>query len=113
MRAHSVSRIFSAHGHFHRPVRLDWRGDYSCGAGRGCRDSGAFRINSKNAVFFFLFPLSCPFIGMAGLSYLSSYAALNDFSVDFRFLPDGCRPLIFQFGTEVAYPVPEGTFTVC
>ncbi len=47
--------------------------------------------------------------GVAGLSYLGSYAALLVSAVLTGFFLMGAGPLIFQFGTEVAYPVPEGT----
>ncbi len=48
-------------------------------------------------------------LGMLGLSYLDDYGALIASAAVAGFFLMGAGPLIFQFGTEVAYPVPEST----
>ena len=62
----------------------------------------------KRSIFLSVSVIASLF-GIAGLSYLSSYAALVASSALAGFFLMGAGPLIFQFGTEVAYPVPEGT----
>ena len=48
-------------------------------------------------------------IGMLGLSYINNYTALLIFAGITGFFLMGVGPMVFQFGTEIAYPVPEGT----
>jgi len=48
-------------------------------------------------------------LGMVGLSYINNYTALLVFAGITGFFLMGAGPMIFQFGTEIAYPVPEGT----
>ena len=48
-------------------------------------------------------------IGMVGLSYINNYVALLVFAGITGFFLMGAGPMIFQYGTELAYPVPEGT----
>jgi len=48
-------------------------------------------------------------IGMVGLSYINNYTALLVFAIITGFFLMGAGPMIFQYGTELAYPVPEGT----
>lgn len=62
----------------------------------------------KRSVFLSISVIASLF-GIAGLSYLNNYAALVVSSALAGFFLMGAGPLIFQFGTEVAYPVPEGT----
>lgn len=51
----------------------------------------------------------CSLAGIVGLSYSNAYTVLVVSSVLAGFFLMGSGPLIFQFGTEIAYPVPEGT----
>lgn len=48
-------------------------------------------------------------VGILGLTYVNEFAALAVASALAGFCFMGAGPLVFQFGTEVAYPVPEGT----
>ena len=46
---------------------------------------------------------------MVGLSYVNNYTALLVFAGITGFFLMGAGPMIFQYGTELAYPTPEGT----
>ncbi|WP_314686558.1 MFS transporter [uncultured Bifidobacterium sp.] len=48
-------------------------------------------------------------VALAGLSYLSSYPALIACGGVAGLFIMGVGPLVFEYGTEVAYPVPEAT----
>jgi sugar phosphate permease len=48
-------------------------------------------------------------LGMLGISFLNNFTVLIIFAVIIGFFLMGAGPLIFQYGTEIAYPVPEGT----
>ncbi len=48
-------------------------------------------------------------IGMVGLSYVNNYIALLVFAGITGFFLMGVGPMVFQYGTEIAYPAPEGT----
>ncbi len=48
-------------------------------------------------------------IGMVGLSYINNYTALLVFAGITGFFLMGVGPMVFQYGTELAYPTPEGT----
>lgn len=64
---------------------------------------------TKKRRIFLTVSVAMSLLGMAGISYLNNYAALIISSIIAGFFLMGAGPLIFQFGTEVAYPVPEGT----
>lgn len=63
----------------------------------------------KKRRIFLTFSLLFALVGMAGLSYASNYIALIVFACIAGFFLMGVGPMVFQFGTELAYPVPEGT----
>lgn len=48
-------------------------------------------------------------IGLAVITYVTSYAALLVFSFIFGFFLLSAGPVGFQFGAEMTYPAPEGT----
>lgn len=48
-------------------------------------------------------------IGLAGIAYVASYAALLVFSFIFGFFLLSAGPIGFQYGAEITYPAPEGT----
>ncbi len=48
-------------------------------------------------------------IGLAGLTFVSSYALLLLFSFILGFLLLSAAPIGFQYGAEITYPAPEGT----
>jgi len=53
--------------------------------------------------------ISFALIGIVGLSYINNYVALLVFAGITGFFLMGVGPMVFQFGTEIAYPAPEGT----
>lgn len=63
----------------------------------------------KKRRIFLAISVTMSLFGMLGISYLNNYSALLAASAVAGFFLMGAGPLIFQFGTEVAYPVPEGT----
>lgn len=63
----------------------------------------------KKRRVFITVSVVCSLFGIAGLTYLNVYALLVISSALAGFFLMGAGPLIFQFGTEIAYPVPEGT----
>jgi MFS family permease len=48
-------------------------------------------------------------VGLAGLTYASSYAVLLLFSFVFGFFLLSAGPIGFQYGAEMTFPAPEGT----
>ena len=62
----------------------------------------------KRRIFLTISVLSA-LIGMVGLSYINNYIALLIFAGITGFFLMGAGPMIFQYGTELAYPTPEGT----
>ena len=48
-------------------------------------------------------------IGLAGITYVTSYALLLVFSFIFGFFLLSAGPIGFQYGAEITYPAPEGT----
>jgi MFS family permease len=48
-------------------------------------------------------------VGLAGLTYVMSYAALLFFSFLFGFFLLSAGPIGFQYGAEMTFPAPEGT----
>lgn len=48
-------------------------------------------------------------IGIAGMTFVNNIVALFIFAGISGFAIMGTGPVIFQYGTELAYPVPEGT----
>ncbi len=48
-------------------------------------------------------------VGLAGLTYVTSYALLLVFSFIFGFFLLSAGPIGFQYGAEITYPAPEGT----
>lgn len=63
----------------------------------------------KKRRVFLTISVAASLIGMLGISYFNNFVGLIIASVVTGFFLMGAGPLIFQFGTEVAYPVPEGT----
>ena len=62
----------------------------------------------KRRVFLSI-SILCALIGMIGLSYIDNFTALLIFGGVTGFFLMGVGPMVFQFGTEIAYPAPEGT----
>jgi sugar phosphate permease len=62
----------------------------------------------KRAPFLLLAVLGAV-IGLAGITYVTSYALLLAFSFIFGFFLLSAGPVGFQFGAEMTYPAPEGT----
>ena len=48
-------------------------------------------------------------VGLAGLTYVTGYAALLFFSFVFGFFLLSAGPIGFQYGAEMTFPAPEGT----
>jgi cyanate permease len=63
----------------------------------------------KKRRVFLIFSVLFGLIGMAGLSYINGYILLLVFAGITGFFIMGAGPMIFQYGTELAYPTPEGT----
>lgn len=63
----------------------------------------------KRRSIFLLGSVVFSLFGILGIVYLNQYAMLVISSMLAGFFLMGAGPLIFQFGTEVAYPIPEGT----
>ncbi len=58
---------------------------------------------------FFLIALFGASLGLAGITYVSSYGLLLAASFVFGFFLLSAGPIGFQYGAEVTYPTPEGT----
>ena len=63
----------------------------------------------KKRRIFITVSVSMSIVGMIGISFINNYAVLIISAVIIGFFLMGAGPLIFQYGTEIAYPVPEGT----
>jgi len=62
----------------------------------------------KRAPFLILAVLGAA-IGLAGITYVTSYTLLLVFSFIFGFFLLSAGPVGFQYGAEITYPAPEGT----
>jgi MFS family permease len=62
----------------------------------------------KRAAFLLLAVFGAAF-GLAGITYVTSYAFLLVFSFIFGFFLLSAGPVGFQYGAEITYPAPEGT----
>ena len=62
----------------------------------------------KRAPFLLLAVLGAA-VGLAGITYVTSYSLLLAFSFIFGFFLLSAGPVGFQYGAEVTYPAPEGT----
>jgi cyanate permease len=58
---------------------------------------------------FLLLAIAGAAIGLAGITFVSGYAALLAFSFIFGFFLLSAGPVGFQYGAEITYPAPEGT----
>lgn len=56
-----------------------------------------------------IWPIILTIPAFIGLTYASSYGFIILFAAIIGFLVMGMGPIAFQYGAEVAYPVPEGT----
>ncbi|MFT8926732.1 MAG: MFS transporter [Bifidobacterium sp.] len=58
---------------------------------------------------FIVFSMTIAIAAIAGLSYMSAYPLLVTCGAFAGFFIMGAGPLIFEYGTEIAYPIPEST----
>ncbi len=63
----------------------------------------------KKRRIFLTVSILAALIGMVGISYVNNYIALLVFAGITGFFLMGVGPMVFQYGTELAYPTPEGT----
>jgi cyanate permease len=62
----------------------------------------------KRVPFLFIAVLGAA-VGLAGVTYVSSYLLLLAFSFIFGFFLLSAGPIGFQYAAEITYPAPEGT----
>jgi len=63
----------------------------------------------RKRVPFLLLAVLGAAIGLAGVTYVTSYTSLLVFSFIFGFFLLSAGPVGFQYGAEITYPAPEGT----
>jgi cyanate permease len=63
----------------------------------------------RKRVPFIILAISGAAVGLAGLTFVTSYAVLLVFSFIFGFFLLSAGPVGFQYGAEITYPAPEGT----
>jgi len=63
----------------------------------------------RKRVPFLLLAVVGAAIGLAGITYVTSYPSLLLFSFIFGFFLLSAGPIGFQYGAEITYPAPEGT----
>ncbi len=63
----------------------------------------------RKRVPFLLLAIGGAAVGLAGLTFVASYALLLIFSFIFGFFLLSAGPIGFQYGAEITYPAPEGT----
>lgn len=63
----------------------------------------------KKRRIFLTIAVAMSLLGMVGLSFINNYTALLVSAGVTGFFLMGAGPMIFQYGTELAYPTPEGT----
>jgi MFS family permease len=68
-----------------------------------------FSDRIRKRVPFIMLAIAGATIGLAGLTYVTSYALLLVFSFLFGFFLLSAGPVGFQYGAEITYPAPEGT----
>jgi cyanate permease len=64
---------------------------------------------ARKRVPFILLAVAGALVGLAGLTFATTYALLLVFSFVFGFFLLSAGPLGFQYGAEITYPAPEGT----
>jgi len=63
----------------------------------------------RKRVPFLLLAVLGAAVGLAGVTYVTSYTSLLVFSFIFGFFLLSAGPVGFQYGAEITYPAPEGT----
>lgn len=63
----------------------------------------------RKRVPFLLLAVLGAAVGLAGVTYVTSYTSLLMFSFIFGFFLLSAGPVGFQYGAEITYPAPEGT----
>ena len=63
----------------------------------------------RKRVPFLLLAVFGAAVGLAGVTYVTSYTSLLVFSFIFGFFLLSAGPVGFQYGAEITYPAPEGT----